>query len=47
MSAIEHKEFYIFTHPETQHWLEARHERIRAAFDTARSRMAPIDQAAE
>lgn len=35
--AIEADEFYIFTHPETQHWLEARHERIRAGFETARA----------
>lgn len=37
-AAIEANDFYIFTHPETQHWLEARHERIRAGFETARAR---------
>jgi len=46
--AIEGDEFYIFTHPETQHWLEARHERIRAGFDAARKRLAePMAEAAE
>ena len=30
--AIEAGEFYIFTHPETLKWLDARHQRIRAAF---------------
>lgn len=47
-AAIERNEFYIFTHPETQHWLEARHERIRAGFDAARARAGGLlAQAAE
>ena len=33
---IEAKELYIFTHPETQHWLDRRHAAITAAFDQAR-----------
>lgn len=35
--AIEDGDFYIFTHPETQFWLEQRHEAIRAGFAKARS----------
>ena len=31
--AIEAGEFYIFTHPETRPWLEARHARILAGFE--------------
>jgi NAD(P)-dependent dehydrogenase (short-subunit alcohol dehydrogenase family) len=30
--AIEDGDFYIFTHPETQHWVEERHERIRDGY---------------
>lgn len=30
--AIEAGDFYIFTHPETLKWLDARHQRIRDAF---------------
>ena len=33
---IEANELYIFTHPETQHWLDRRHAAITAAFDEAR-----------
>jgi hypothetical protein len=33
---IETNELYIFTHPETQHWLDRRHAAITAAFDEAR-----------
>lgn len=33
--AIEAGEFYIFTHPDTRHWIEARHERILAGFAQA------------
>jgi NAD(P)-dependent dehydrogenase (short-subunit alcohol dehydrogenase family) len=33
---IEADELYIFTHPETQHWLDRRHAAITAAFDEAR-----------
>ncbi len=43
--AIEADEFYIFTHPETWPWIEARHERIRKAF--AASRALTPDIAAE
>lgn len=47
-AAIEGNEFYIFTHPETQHWLEARHERIRAGFEAARAKAGGVlAQAAE
>jgi NAD(P)-dependent dehydrogenase (short-subunit alcohol dehydrogenase family) len=50
VGAIEDGDFYIFTHPETREWLEARHERIRAALDKA-SRLAgaktPSAEAAE
>ena len=34
--AIEANELYIFTHPDTQHWLDRRHAAITAAFDQAR-----------
>lgn len=34
--AIEDDEFYVFTHPQTQVWLEHRHEAIRDAFERAR-----------
>lgn len=34
-AAVEADRFYIFTHPETRQWLEARHERIIAGFDRA------------
>lgn len=48
VAAIEGNEFYIFTHPETQHWLEARHERIRAGFESARAKNSGVlTQAAE
>jgi NAD(P)-dependent dehydrogenase (short-subunit alcohol dehydrogenase family) len=33
VAAIEAGDFYIFPHPETWHWLAARHDRIRAGFD--------------
>jgi NAD(P)-dependent dehydrogenase (short-subunit alcohol dehydrogenase family) len=33
---IETNELYIFTHPETQHWLDRRHAAITAAFGEAR-----------
>jgi NAD(P)-dependent dehydrogenase (short-subunit alcohol dehydrogenase family) len=33
--AIEAGEFYIFTHPETKHWLDRRHAAIEAAFGRA------------
>ena len=33
---IEADELYIFTHPDTQHWLDRRHAAITAAFDEAR-----------
>ena len=33
---IEAKELYIFTHPDTQHWLDRRHAAITAAFDETR-----------
>jgi NAD(P)-dependent dehydrogenase (short-subunit alcohol dehydrogenase family) len=31
--AIEHDEFFVFTHPETSAWIEGRHRRIMAGFD--------------
>ena len=31
--AIENDEFFVFTHPETRQWIEARHRRIMAGFD--------------
>ena len=37
IDAIEANELYIFTHPDTQHWLDRRHAAITAAFDQARS----------
>ena len=33
LHAIEHDEFFVFTHPETRVWIEARHRRIMAGFD--------------
>jgi len=33
LHAIEHDEFFVFTHPETREWIEARHRRIIAGFD--------------
>lgn len=33
LSAIRNDEFFIFTHPETRPWIEARHERLMAGFD--------------
>jgi short-subunit dehydrogenase len=36
IDAIEANELYIFTHPDTQHWLDRRHAAITAAFDQAR-----------
>jgi short-subunit dehydrogenase len=36
IDAIEANELYIFTHPDTQHWLDRRHAAITAAFDHAR-----------
>ncbi len=36
LRAIEADELYIFTHPDTQHWLDRRHAAITAAFDEAR-----------
>lgn len=37
VQAIIDNELYIFTHLETQGWLEERHRRIEAAFDATRS----------
>lgn len=45
--AIESDEIYIFTHPDTQVWLDERHRRIQAAFDKARSAESAVAQAAE
>jgi NAD(P)-dependent dehydrogenase (short-subunit alcohol dehydrogenase family) len=39
--AIEAEAFYIFTHPETRHWLEARHARIVEGFEQAATRQNP------
>jgi NAD(P)-dependent dehydrogenase (short-subunit alcohol dehydrogenase family) len=36
LQAIENGDFFIFTHPDTQVWLDRRHERIRQAFDKTR-----------
>lgn len=36
LGAIETNALYIFTHPDTQHWLDRRHAAITAAFDEAR-----------
>jgi NAD(P)-dependent dehydrogenase (short-subunit alcohol dehydrogenase family) len=33
LHAIRHDEFFVFTHPDTRSWIEARHERIMAGFD--------------
>jgi NAD(P)-dependent dehydrogenase (short-subunit alcohol dehydrogenase family) len=33
LHAIQHDEFFVFTHPETRLWIEARHRRIMAGFD--------------
>jgi NAD(P)-dependent dehydrogenase (short-subunit alcohol dehydrogenase family) len=33
LHAIEHEEFFVFTHPETRAWIEGRHRRIMAGFD--------------
>jgi NAD(P)-dependent dehydrogenase (short-subunit alcohol dehydrogenase family) len=33
LHAIQHDEFFVFSHPETRHWIEARHRRIMAGFD--------------
>jgi short-subunit dehydrogenase len=33
VAAIEAGDFYIFPHPDTWHWLAARHDRIRDGFD--------------
>ncbi|HKX80466.1 MAG TPA: SDR family NAD(P)-dependent oxidoreductase [Novosphingobium sp.] len=40
IQAILDNELYIFTHPETQAWLEERHRRIEAAFDATREYLA-------
>ncbi|MCC6008396.1 MAG: SDR family NAD(P)-dependent oxidoreductase [Rhodobacteraceae bacterium] len=44
--AVEEGSFYIFTHPETRKWIEARHRRIEGGFDAA-ERMQPPARAAE
>lgn len=36
--AIEADRFYVFTHPETRRWVEARHARILEGFDQATAR---------
>lgn len=33
LHAIQHDEFFVFTHPETRLWIEARHRRVMAGFD--------------
>ncbi len=38
VDAIRDGEFFIFTHPETRAWIEARHRRIMDAFDAAERR---------
>ena len=40
VKAIVDNELYIFTHLDTQAWLEERHRRIEAAFDATRAYMA-------
>lgn len=47
VAAIEAGELYIFTHPETEAWIDARHDRIKAGFDRFRSAEAGGSQAAE
>jgi len=47
VSAIEEGAFYIFTHPETEAWIDARHEGIKAGFDRLRSHGHAPGQAAE
>jgi NAD(P)-dependent dehydrogenase (short-subunit alcohol dehydrogenase family) len=34
LAAIRNGEFYIFTHPETRAWLEARHARLMEGYDS-------------
>jgi NAD(P)-dependent dehydrogenase (short-subunit alcohol dehydrogenase family) len=36
IAALRAGEFYVFTHPETRAWLEERHARIIAAYDSPR-----------
>ncbi len=38
VDAIRDGEFFIFTHPETRAWIEARHRRMMDAFDAAERR---------
>jgi NAD(P)-dependent dehydrogenase (short-subunit alcohol dehydrogenase family) len=33
LAAIRNDDFFIFTHPETRAWLEARHEKLMGGFD--------------
>lgn len=47
VAAIEDGAFYIFTHPETEAWIDARHEEIKSGFDRLRSPGCASDQAAE
>ncbi|MGX1099080.1 SDR family NAD(P)-dependent oxidoreductase [Amorphus sp. MBR-141] len=47
VGAIEDGGFYIFTHPETEAWIDARHADIKSGFDRMRSPGFAPDQAAE
>lgn len=47
VGAIEDGAFYIFTHPETEAWVDARHAGIKSGFDRMRPLGFASDQAAE
>ena len=42
LAAIRNEEFFIFTHPETRAWIQARHDRLMAGFDALSSYKATI-----
>jgi short-subunit dehydrogenase len=42
LAAIGDEEFFIFTHPETRSWIEARHRRLMAGFDALASYKATL-----
>lgn len=37
LAAIRDQDFFVFTHPETRAWIEARHQRLMAGFDALAS----------
>jgi NAD(P)-dependent dehydrogenase (short-subunit alcohol dehydrogenase family) len=47
VNGIESGDLYIFTHPETRHWLERRHAAIMAAFDKAENLAATAGPSAQ